>query len=121
MLTIDILSWIAIALLVVGYWLQVWRIHIHKEVRDISMPYMFCLLVGFLILAVLAVYERSLLFFVKQVATSIPVAVIIGQVIYHRRDHWHDTKLPHCVRCDSEIEEGWGFCPGCGLSQTPEL
>jgi uncharacterized protein with PQ loop repeat len=119
MLTIDILSWFAIVLLVVGYWLQVWRIHLHKEVRDISMPYMFCLLIGFLILAVLAVYERSLLFFVKQVATSIPVAVIIGQVIYHRRDHWHDAALPACPQCNTEIEPDWRHCPTCGLLQTP--
>lgn len=118
MLTVDILSIFAIALLVVGYWLQVWRIHVHKEVRDISLPYMICMLIGFVILAFLAMVERSTLFLIKQVATSIPVAVIIGQVIYHRRDHWHDEKLPHCVRCDTEIENDWGFCPSCGLSQT---
>lgn len=109
-----IISWIAICILSVSYWFQIWKIHIHKEVRDLSLSYNVLLAIGFGILAVTAYAERSVIFFVKQVMTTIPVIIIIGQIIYHKNDRWHDHDDPHCQNCHEEQEVYWSFCPFCG-------
>lgn len=111
---ITILSWIAVFLLCISYWFQIWKIHVHKEVRDISLSYNILLGVGFGILMITAFQERSLIFFVKQVATTIPVVIIIFQVIYHRKDRWHDKNDPNCKYCNEELEPNWKHCPFCG-------
>ncbi|MCP5503892.1 MAG: zinc ribbon domain-containing protein [Chlamydiales bacterium] len=109
-----ILSWIAIFILSVSYWFQIWKIHVHKEVRDISLTYNILLAIGFGILAFTAYEERSLIFFVKQISTTIPVIIIIFQVIYHRNDNWHDVALKKCEGCSKQIERRWKFCVYCG-------
>lgn len=93
---LHILSWIAIFILSISYWFQIWKIHVHKEVRDISLTYNILLAIGFAILAFTAYEERSLIFFVKQVSTTIPVIIIVFQVIYHRNDKWQDTSVEKC-------------------------
>ncbi|SCA64168.1 hypothetical protein SCG7086_CK_00030 [Chlamydiales bacterium SCGC AG-110-P3] len=113
---LDIFSWSAIAILSVSYWFQIWRIHVHREVRDLSLIYHVLLAVGFGILAVTALMEGSLKFLVKQIATTIPVAVIIGQILYHRDDRWHDDVQSNCVRCGEEMEDDWVCCPFCSKS-----
>ena len=55
-------SWIAVGVLSVSYWFQIWKIHIHKEVRDISITYNLMLAIGFGILGVTAWMERNTLF-----------------------------------------------------------
>ena len=114
MLGLEAASWIAIVILSVGYWLQVWKIQVHKEVRDISLSYYIMLGVGFGILGITAYIEQSLIFIVKQIATFVPVVVIIFQVIYHRKDRWHDPSLPFCSNCKREVELHWKNCPYCG-------
>ncbi len=111
---LNILSWIAIVLLSVSYWFQIWKIHVHKEVRDISLTYNVLLAIGFGTLAFTAAQEGSLIFFVKQVMTTIPVIIIIFQVIYHKNDRWHDSALSRCSKCKEEIERSWDYCPSCG-------
>ena len=68
---LHILSWIAIFILSISYWFQIWKIHVHKEVRDISLTYNILLAIGFAILAFTAYEERSQIFFdemqVKQI------------------------------------------------------
>lgn len=113
-LTIAIISWIAVVILAAGYWFQIWKIHVHREVRDISLSYNIFIAIGFLILGVTAWYERSTIFLVKQIATTIPVVIIIIQVIYHRKDRWHDPDSPHCSSCEQELESYWDHCPYCG-------
>lgn len=110
----KILSWSAIVVLSTSYWFQIWKIHVHKEVRDLSMTYHVLLAIGFGILTYTAWVENSVIFMVKQVATTIPVCVIIGQIIYHKEDHWHDENDPNCKKCDSELEPDWNACPYCG-------
>ena len=107
-------SWFAIVLLSVSYWFQIWKIHIHKEVRDLSLSYNILLAVGFAILGVTAYAERSMIFLVKQIMTTIPVIIIIGQIIYHQGDKWHDDADDHCKGCSQELEMYWTFCPYCG-------
>jgi len=112
----KILSWSAIALLSTSYWFQIWKIHVHKEVRDLSMTYHVMLALGFGILTYTAWAENSIIFLVKQVMTTIPVCVIIAQIIYHKEDHWHDANDDNCKRCDSELEPDWNTCPYCGFT-----
>lgn len=109
-----IMSWVAVVLLSVSYWFQIWKIHVHREVRDLSLPYHILLALGFGILAWTAVLEGSTVFLVKQVATTIPVVVIIGQIFYHKDEKWHDPDDPSCNRCGEEVEHDWPFCPYCG-------
>lgn len=87
-MTLQVLSWVAIAILTVSYWFQIWKIHVHKEVRDISLTYNILLAIGFAILGVTAYQEGSIIFLVKQIVTTIPVIIIVIQVIYHRNDRW---------------------------------
>ncbi|WP_420421162.1 zinc ribbon domain-containing protein [Simkania sp.] len=115
---LNILSWIAIVLLSVSYWFQIWKIHVHKEVRDISLTYNILLAIGFGTLTFTAIREGSLFFLVKQIMTTIPVIIIIAQVIYHKNDRWHDRSLTQCSKCKEELETKWNFCANCGEKKT---
>jgi uncharacterized protein with PQ loop repeat len=108
------ISWVAVVILSVSYWFQIWKIHVHKEVRDLSMIYHIMLATGFGILAVTAWIEDSTIFLIKQIATTIPVIIIIAQIIYHKDDHWHDDQDPYCLNCQKEMEPYWSFCSYCG-------
>ena len=119
-LTTQVLSWLAIAILSVSYWFQIWKIHVHQEVRDLSFTYHVLLAIGFGILTYTAYVENSFIFMVKQVATTVPVIVIMLQILIHRKDRWHDDELPHCEECHQELEDGWNFCSFCGLKQSSE-
>jgi len=120
-MVVQIISWIAIVILSVSYWFQIWKIHVHKEVRDISLTYNILLAVGFGILAYTAYQENSAIFLVKQVMTTVPVVIIIFQVMYHRNDKWHDPELKKCATCNGEIEHPWKFCPYCGNNKSDQL
>lgn len=113
----QILSWSAVVLLSTSYWFQIWKIHVHKEVRDLSMVYHVMLALGFGILTYTAYAEGSIIFIVKQIATTIPVCVIIGQILYHKNDHWHDDHDPMCKACNEELEPWWAFCAYCGADK----
>ena len=110
---LNTISWIAIFLLSISYWFQIWKIQKHKEVRDISLPYHFLLALGFGILIFTAYEEQSTIFLVKQIATFIPVVIIVFQIFQHSKDHWHDDADPICEKCDSELEPDWIYCPYC--------
>lgn len=114
-------SWLAVILLSTSYWFQIWKIHLHKEVRDLSMTYHVLLATGFGILTWTAWAEGSTIFVVKQVATTIPVVIIIGQIIYHKDDHWHDEADPDCLSCGKELELDWDFCAHCGEKKPSEF
>lgn len=108
------LSWVAVFLLSISYWFQIWKIHIHKEVRDLSMTYHILLATGFGILTYTAYLEGSNIFLAKQIMTTIPVLVIIYQIVIHKEHRWHDNEDPLCGTCDSELELDWEFCAFCG-------
>jgi len=114
---LNTLSYIAIAILACSYWLQIWKIHVHREVRDLSLWYHILLAVGFGILIFTAVAEDSTIFFWKQVLTFAPVVIIVAQIVYHgymRHDHWHDDEDIDCLHCGEELELDWACCPYCG-------
>lgn len=111
---LTVLSWIAVIILSISYWFQIWKIHVHKEVRDISLTYNILLAIGFGILAFTALKEGSLIFLIKQIMTTIPVVIIIFQVLYHKNERWHDDGSKYCKRCSQEIENSWNFCAYCG-------
>lgn len=87
---LDILPWFAIGILSYGYFQQAWRIHVHKEVRDLSIKGYVALAVGFIIMLIVAIKDGSTIFAVKQLATLIPCCIIIYQIIVHRDDKWED-------------------------------
>jgi|GEM_PF-1067939 len=115
---LKILSWAAVAMLSVSYWFQIWKIHVHKEVRDLSVIYHVLLATGFGILTYTAVAEGSLIFLVKQVMTTIPVVVIILQIYIHRDHHWHDPHDINCSKCGEELEDFWNHCAYCGRKKS---
>lgn len=117
---LAIMSWTAIAMLSVSYWFQIYKTHKHKEVRDISLAYHILLAIGFGILIWTAHSEGSTIFFVKQVATFIPVCVIIAQILFHKRDKWHDDKDDICNNCGKELEPQWIYCPYCSYFRKKE-
>ena len=110
---VQILSYFAIFLLAISYYFQIWKIHVHKEVRDLSMSYHVMLALGFGILTYTAHVEGSIIFLVKQVLTTVPVLILIAQILYHRKDHYHDDNFTHCDRCNKEMESDWKRCPYC--------
>ena len=107
-----LISWIAIILLALSYWFQIWKIHQHREVRDLSLPYHVLLALGFGILTYQAYIDGSVVFIVKQVATTVPVVILICQILYHRQDKWHDKQDMICS-CGQEVEPLWRWCPYC--------
>ncbi|TNE51372.1 MAG: zinc ribbon domain-containing protein [Deltaproteobacteria bacterium] len=114
----DVLPWIALVLLSLGYWSQVWKTHVHREVRDLSMISYVLMAIGFVIMGLRAFHEGSVIFLTKQFATLIPVAVLIGQIYYHRDDRWHDDADELCSSCNEELEPQWSFCPYCGVNAS---
>lgn len=115
---LKIFSWAAIAILSISYWFQIYKIQVHKEVRDLSLSYNILLAIGFGILAGTAYVEKSLIFLVKQIATTIPVLIIIAQILYHKKDRWHDENDPHCTNCKEEMEPYWKHCAFCGTIKS---
>ena len=113
-MVLQIFSWMAVAVLGVSFWFQIWKIHIHREVRDISVVYYALLAIGYAILTGTAYVEGSWIFFVKQIMTLVPSVVIIGQVYYHRGDEWHDERSIICSKCSREIDGRDRFCSKCG-------
>jgi len=120
-LLISMLPWVAIVVLSFGYWSQVWKIHQHKEVRDLSIVSYTCLAVGFVIMSMQAYQEGSVIFLLKQVMTLIPVSIVIFQIWAHKGDQWHDDAAPLCKACDHELEELWDYCPYCGTQTDLKL
>lgn len=114
----DYIPWIAVVILSLGYWSQVYKIHIHKEVRDLSLLSYVFLSTGFAIMALKAYSENSTIFLVKQVATFIPAVIVCFQIVAHKDDHWHDDDDEICSNCNAELEPHWKYCAYCG---TPSL
>ncbi len=111
---LELFTWIAILMLCVSYWLQVRKIHIHREVRDLSLPMFVILDMAYFILAAYALSIGSWLFFWKQVFCIFPVSIIIFQIVNHKEEKWHDDYDPICRGCKKECEPDWLACPYCG-------
>lgn len=110
----------AVFFLATSYWLQVWKIHVHKEVRDISAWTYIFLLCGYCFLLIKASYDwfhgnGYAVWIVRQIATIIPVVIVLFQIKIHARDHWHEDDDPLCAGCGCELEKEWIYCPYCSL------
>lgn len=116
----DVLPWIAVLALNAGYWVQIIKIHQHREVRDIAIASYICFDIAYTILAFEAYHIDSTIFLVKNILTFISTSILIGQIWYHRGDEWHDDESKICpnTECPNEIEDIWNFCPDCGTSKT---
>lgn len=112
----QVLAWSAVAFLAMGYWAQVWKIHQHREVRDLSIVSYSLLAVGFAILTYTAWEQKSVVFIIKQILTFIPCGIIVFQIIRHKEDEWHDARDTVCSWCGNELEPHWRHCPDCGAS-----
>ena len=114
---INFFSWLAVFLLAISYWFQIYKIHIHKEVRDLSVSYHLLLATGFGILGITAYMEGSTIFLAKQILTTIPVIIILGQIYVHRSDSWIDSSQNTCPDCAKILSPNWIRCPWCLSSQ----
>ena len=114
---IHFLSWLAVLMLATGQAAQICRIHVHKEVRDLS-PWMFIFwIIGCFILLLESLAVGSAVFAFKNVLMMGLMGTILFQIWYHRKDHWHDDDDPHCVECHQELELDWLACPYCGTQK----
>ena len=87
---LELLSWVAVICLPIGYWKQVYHIHIHKEVRDLSLSSYIFFAVAYILLGVEAYAINSTVFLVKNLLVIVPTGVLIYQIIVHRKDKWVD-------------------------------
>ena len=85
---LNIATWLSAGMLSLGYWLQIYKIHKHKEVRDLSLSSYILFAVAYILLGIEANNIDSTLFLVKNVLVLIPTVVIISQIIYHKNDNW---------------------------------
>ncbi|MFK7871930.1 MAG: PQ-loop repeat-containing protein [Oligoflexales bacterium] len=113
----DIISWAAIGMLSISYWFQIYKIHKRQEVMDLSIMYHVLLALGFGVLTWTAWVENSVIFMTKQILTTIPVVVIICQILYFRKKREEEARLP-CANCDYIPEQEWNFCALCGLESS---
>ena len=118
-------AWLAIGMLALSHWLQVYKIHKHREVRDISIWTYIFLLCGYSCLFAKASYDwyhgnGDIVWAVRQMATILPVSIVLMQIRWHKKDKWHDDLSPHCNNCDGELEPQWDYCPYCSYYTHPE-
>ena len=78
---LTILSWVAVVCLPIGYWKQVYHIHIHKEVRDLNLGSYVFFAIAYLFLGMEAYAIDSMVFLVKNLLVIIPTGVLIYQII----------------------------------------
>jgi len=86
----EIVSWIAVTALSFSFWLQAWKIHVHKEVRDLSLTSYVLFSMAYAILAYRAFDDETWIFLVKQLGTLMPSVVIVYLILKHKDDKWED-------------------------------
>lgn len=116
---LDILPWLAIIILNAGYWVQIYKIHKHKEVRDLSITSFLLFDLAYMILAYESYLINSNVFLVKNILTGISTFIIISLIYIHQDDEWHDDDDKICS-CGNELESHWKFCADCGKPAKSE-
>lgn len=86
----EVIPWIAVILLPLGYWKQVWHIHIHKEVRDLNLGSYVLFAFAYMALGFESVLIGSEVFLIKNILVGIPTIIIIIQILIHKEDKWED-------------------------------
>jgi predicted membrane channel-forming protein YqfA (hemolysin III family) len=110
---IKLLPWLAVIIISTGYLAQIWKIHEHREVRDLSIWSYLSWGAAYLILAYQGYAIDAPVFIFKNVATFGLVLIILAQIYIHRDDEWHDDDDKACS-CGNELEPHWKHCPDCG-------
>ena len=110
----DYLPWVAVLILNAGYWLQIYKIHVHKEVRDLAVSSYIMFDLAYGILAYEAYVIDSQVFLIKNILTATSTTILIAMIWYHKDDEWHDDEDKHCVFCGNELEPHWTYCTDCG-------
>lgn len=85
---IKLLPWLAILFLSLGYWKQIWHIHIHKEVRDFNIKSYIYFMVAYIALCLEAYSIDSLVFIWKNIILTIQTGILIYQIKTHQGDKW---------------------------------
>lgn len=100
------LAFLAIIILSIGYWYQIYKNYTTEHVEDLSVVYFVCMAIGVSILAVQAIKEGSVVFFLKQISILIPSVIIIRQIFKYKRKEKCD-----CLKHKQDL---FNHCPNCG-------
>jgi uncharacterized protein with PQ loop repeat len=87
---LHLLTYFAAVLLCLGYWMQVYKIHKHKEVRDLNIWSYVVFAVAYVILGFEAYSIDSTVFLVKNALVLVPTCILIWQIRVHKDDKWVD-------------------------------
>ena len=114
----EYLPWMAIVILGFSHWAQVHKIHVHREVRDLSLGTYSMLLIGYGLVLSKAINDlmsgtSTWFYIVRQVACIIPISVVLWQIHKYKKAKWHDDDAPICTNCNKELEPDWKYCPYC--------
>ena len=114
----EFFSWTAVFILAVAYWLQVIKIHKHKEVRDLSLISYSILSVGYFILLVESSYHFDADALAKAIAVLIPCLVILVLINHNKHCEWVDKEAMKCFHCGKLLQPYHMFCSACGKNTT---
>ena len=84
------IAWVASIIAILGFVPQIWRIHVHKEVRDLSKLSFWMLAVSSAVLFVEAIYLGSGVYIFKQLGALVFALIILWQIRTHEKDEWEE-------------------------------
>lgn len=112
----ECFSWSAVFILAVAYWLQVVKIHKHKEVRDLSLISYSILSVGYFFLLLESIYHFEPLSFAKSMSVLLPCLLILLLINHNKHCEWVDDDSFKCRHCGKSVQPFNMFCSSCGAS-----
>jgi len=115
-LIFEIFAWTAVAVISVSYWLQLFKIHRHKEVRDLSLISYSVLFIGYSFLFIEGLISFSILGIAKSVAVLIPCALTIFMIQHNKHCEWVDEDGFKCQHCGKSLQPHHLYCSSCGTS-----
>jgi len=90
---IELCAWSAVVAIPAGYFIQIYKIHKHKEVRDLSQAAFMFYLYSYISLGMKAYLDGSEIFIAKNIFVAIPTIIILYQIKVHKNDTWkHDEE-----------------------------
>lgn len=87
---VSVAAWVASFGAVLTLLPQIWRIHVHKEVRDLSKISFWGLAIFSTILLMEAIYLKSGIYIVKQAGSALFAFIILWQIKIHEKDKWEE-------------------------------
>jgi uncharacterized protein with PQ loop repeat len=112
----EFFSWTAIFIVSIAYWLQVIKIHKHKEVRDLSLYSYSVLTLGYFMLLIESVCHFNLIIFAKSLAVFVPCLLIVFLIQHNKHCEWVDEDNFKCINCGKVLQPYHLFCSSCGKS-----